>query len=89
MGGIAYSGARGISKVEVQIDSGAWVEAELRNPSVSPLTWVQWRYDWKPVPGTHNVAVRATDGKGVLQIDRYSDPAPEGATGIDAVTIKV
>jgi hypothetical protein len=89
LGGIAYSGARGISKVEVQIDNGAWVEAQLRNPALSPLTWVQWRYDWKPTPGTHNVAVRATDGRGALQVTAAVDPAPEGATGIDSVTIQV
>lgn len=89
LGGIAYAGAKGISKVEVQIDQEAWVEAELRNPAVSPLTWVQWRYDWKPVPGTHDVAVRATDGRGILQITHAFDPAPQGATGIHSVRIKV
>jgi hypothetical protein len=89
LGGIAYAGVKGISKVEVQIDQGPWAEAQLRNPAVSPLTWVQWRYDWEPVPGTHDVAVRATDGKGILQVTHAFDPAPDGATGIHSVRIKV
>jgi hypothetical protein len=32
VGGIAYSGARGISKVEVRVDNGPWEEARLRAP---------------------------------------------------------
>ena len=89
LGGIAWAGDRGISKVELQIDSDPWVAAELRNPAVSPLTWVQWRYDWKAAPGSHTVQVRATNGAGQLQdpVTRY--PSPEGATGIHSVTINI
>ena len=89
LGGIAWAGARGISKVEVQIDDQPWAIAELRNPAVSPLTWVQWRYNWKATTGTHNVQVRATDGTGALQDPNATYPAPEGATGIDSVQITV
>jgi DMSO/TMAO reductase YedYZ molybdopterin-dependent catalytic subunit len=89
LGGIAWAGARGISKVEVQIDDQPWVTADLRNPAVSPLTWVQWRYNWNATTGTHNVQVRATDGTGALQDLTSRDPSPEGATGIDSVQITV
>lgn len=89
LGGIAWSGMRGISKVEIQIDDAPWIVAELRSPAVSPLTWVQWRYDWKPVPGKHTIKVRATDGTGALQETKKASPQPEGATGIDSVTISV
>ncbi len=89
LGGIAWAGARGISKVEVQIDGAPWVEAELRTPTVSPLTWVQWRYDWKPTSGLHTVSVRATDGAGALQTATPTDPAPEGATGIYSTQISI
>jgi DMSO/TMAO reductase YedYZ molybdopterin-dependent catalytic subunit len=37
IGGIAHAGARGISKVEVQVDAGPWERAELRTP-LSQLT---------------------------------------------------
>ncbi len=86
VGGIAYAGARGISKVEVQVDDGPWQAAELRDPPVSPLTWVQWRYAWPDVStGRHTFRVRAYDGAGSLQPVIYSDPHPDGATGIDQV----
>lgn len=83
VGGIAYAGARGISKVEVQVDSGPWLPAELRTPALSPLTWVQWRYLWKAQIGQHTLKVRAYDGTGQLQIETPAPPAPDGATGYD------
>jgi len=89
LGGIAWAGARGISKVEVQIDDQPWDTAELRSPAVSPLTWIQWRYNWKATTGTHTVQVRATDGTGALQDATSRYPAPEGATGIDSVRITI
>lgn len=89
LGGIAYAGGRGIQKVEVQIDDGAWQEAQLPSPAVSPLTWMQWRFDWKPVPGNHRISVRATDGMGVQQTTDQNDVAPDGATGIYSVDIRI
>jgi DMSO/TMAO reductase YedYZ molybdopterin-dependent catalytic subunit len=82
VGGIAYSGARGISRVEVQVDDGPWVEARLRVPPLSPLSWVQWRYDWPYQPGRHAFRVRAYDGRGTLQPTEMRGPHPDGATGI-------
>ncbi len=89
IGGIAWAGARGISKVEIQIDAGSWNAAELRNPPLSPLTWVQWRYFWKATPGNHMVSVRAYDGQGVLQVTDSNQTYPNGATGIDQVAADV
>ncbi len=89
LGGIAWAGARGISQVEVQVDNGPWTAVQLRKPTVGPLTWVQWRYDWKAVPGSHTVQVRATDGAGALQTTAPSDPGPEGATGIYSVSLNI
>jgi len=86
VGGIAYAGANGISKVEVQVDEESWVAAELRDPALSPLTWVQWRYDWPRETGRHKFKVRATDGLGELQIPEANPVRPDGATGIHEVT---
>jgi hypothetical protein len=85
VGGIAYAGARGISKVEIQVDDGPWQEAELRNPPLSPLSWVQWRFAWQSTPGKHVVRVRAYDGTGALQETTESGSFPAGATGVNAV----
>jgi DMSO/TMAO reductase YedYZ molybdopterin-dependent catalytic subunit len=89
VGGIAYAGARGISKVEVQVDNGPWEKAELRTPPLSPLTWVQWRYDWKATPGRHDIKVRAYDGQGQLQITNNNPTYPDGATGIYSTTADI
>lgn len=82
VGGIAYSGARGISRVEVRADDGPWEKAELREPALSPLTWVQWRYEWPATPGKHMLQVRAYDGTGQVQIESERGTYPDGATGL-------
>jgi DMSO/TMAO reductase YedYZ molybdopterin-dependent catalytic subunit len=81
IGGIAHAGARGISKVEVQVDDGPWQQAALRTP-MSPLTWVIWRYDWPYQSGKHTFTVRCDAGNGTTQIATPSPPEPNGATGL-------
>ncbi len=89
IGGIAYAGAKGISKVEVQIDDGPWQQADLRIPPLSPLTWVQWRYDWPSEAGRHVARVRTYDGSGELQIVDSSGARPDGATGVHEITFNI
>jgi DMSO/TMAO reductase YedYZ molybdopterin-dependent catalytic subunit len=81
IGGIAHAGARGISKVEVQVDDGPWQAAEIRTP-LSQLTWVIWRYDWPFQPGKHTFTVRCYDGSSTPQIVEVMPPAPSGASGL-------
>ena len=81
IGGIAHAGARGVSKVEVQVDGGEWREAKLRAP-LSGLTWVIWRYDWPFQKGRHTFTVRCYDGAGAPQIVEEAPPAPSGASGL-------
>jgi DMSO/TMAO reductase YedYZ molybdopterin-dependent catalytic subunit len=81
IGGIAHAGARGISKVEVQVDDGPWREASLRTP-LSSTTWVIWRYDWPFQEGAHTFTVRCYDGGGAPQVAEVSEPHPSGATGL-------
>jgi len=88
LGGFAWAGERTIKKVELQFGDLPWIESELCNPPVSPLTWVPWRYDWTPAPGSYQVKVRATDGNGDLQIAKNETPYPEGPTGIEVVNYK-
>jgi DMSO/TMAO reductase YedYZ molybdopterin-dependent catalytic subunit len=86
VGGIAYGGANGINKVELQVDDGPWLEAELRAPPLSHLTWVQWLYDWPRETGRHLFKVRAYNGLGVLQVAESNPVRPDGATGIHEVS---
>jgi DMSO/TMAO reductase YedYZ molybdopterin-dependent catalytic subunit len=81
VGGIAFSGARGISKVEVRVDGGDWQEAQLRAP-LSGTTWVIWRYDWPFQAEDHTFEVRCAEGDGTPQIEESHDSRPSGATGI-------
>jgi hypothetical protein len=81
IGGIAYAGARGISRVEVRVDDGRWEAAELRKP-LSETTWVIWRYAWPFQSGEHVVSVRCVDGKGQPQSEESRGERPSGATGI-------
>jgi hypothetical protein len=89
VGGIAWAGDRGIQRVELQVDDGEWVEATLRTPPLSALTWVQWRYDWPMVSGRHTFRVRATDGTGTLQTAEQHGTRPDGATGYHQMTVSI
>ena len=89
VGGIAWAGDRGISRVDLQVDDGPWEEAELRTPPLSGLTWVQWRYNWRATEGRHTLTVRATDGAGALQIAEEQDVHPDGATGYHSVRARI
>jgi DMSO/TMAO reductase YedYZ molybdopterin-dependent catalytic subunit len=85
--GVAWAPDRGVSRVEVGIDD-RWREAKLSTP-ISKATWVQWTVDWDATPGTHTIAVRATDGTGEVQTAQESPPAPDGARGYHTITVTV
>jgi DMSO/TMAO reductase YedYZ molybdopterin-dependent catalytic subunit len=88
--GIAFGGPHTISKVEVSVDRAkSWQEAELE-PTLSPYSWVIWNYRWHPPkPGKYQVAVRATDAKGNLQIAELVRPQPAGASGLHTIIADV
>lgn len=88
IGGIAFAGARGISRVEIKVDDQDWVQADLRSP-LSETTWVIWRYEWLFAEGEHTFAVRCYDGTGTLQILEESSARPDGSTGLHSVTRKI
>lgn len=69
--GVAYTGTRGVSRVEVSVDDGqTWQEATLE-PALGKLTWRRWSYPWRPgAPGLHTVAARTYDGAGNAQEER-------------------
>ena len=81
IGGIAYAGDRGISRVEVRADGGEWQPAQLRAP-LSESTWVIWRYEWPFAAGDHLFEVRCAEGDGTPQIEESTDARPDGSTGI-------
>ena len=88
LGGVAWAMHRGISKVEVQIDDQPWATATLADePTID--SWRQWKYAWQATSGSHTVRVRATDGTGAVQTSASAPPAPDGATGLHTITMRV
>ena len=90
IGGIAFAGARGISKVDVSTDGGKTFGAAELEPALGPLTWVRWKLDWTP-PGTgkFQIVARSTDKTGALETQIRREPFPNGATGWDSTDVLV
>lgn len=86
--GVAWAQRRGIERVEVRIDDGAWQDARLAAEDTRD-TWRQWSLSWQAVPGNHSVTVRATDGTGQVQTSRRAKTVPDGASGHHSVVITV
>jgi DMSO/TMAO reductase YedYZ molybdopterin-dependent catalytic subunit len=86
--GVAWAPTRGIAGVEVAVDEGSWVAAELV-PGGSEDTWVQWHAELPLTPGRHRLTVRATDGGGDVQSAGPRPPAPDGAEGWHTVDVEV
>ncbi|MFC8046299.1 molybdopterin-dependent oxidoreductase [Nocardia sp. NPDC057353] len=78
--GVAWAQRHGIDRVEVQVDSGPWQQAELA-AEYSIDTWRQWRWAWDAAPGAHTLRVRATDRTGTTQTDARARPFPDGSSG--------
>jgi DMSO/TMAO reductase YedYZ molybdopterin-dependent catalytic subunit len=82
IGGVAFSGDREISKVEVSLDGGLTWRDALLDERISALSWRLWVYQHETTePGVVLVAVRATDGTGELQTPEPRGSLPDGATG--------
>ena len=86
--GVAWAQHRGIDRVEVRVDDGAWEPAELGAEDTID-TWRQWVYRWDATPGSHALAVRATDGEGETQTEDTVPPFPDGATGYHSIRVDV
>ena len=90
VGGVAFAGTRGVSKVEYTTDGGStWITAPF-DPPLSSLTWVLWRATWTPATeGAYKLMVRATDGSGALQDRNSAASYPSGASGYHAIQVNV
>jgi DMSO/TMAO reductase YedYZ molybdopterin-dependent catalytic subunit len=86
--GVAFAGLRGISKVEVKVNDGAWQPATLHVPPLSDQTWVQWRMETSTA-GELRITVRAVDGERQPQIEAPQPQKPDGATGLHEWRIRV
>ncbi|CDP81983.1 MULTISPECIES: molybdopterin-dependent oxidoreductase [Mycolicibacterium] len=88
-GGVAWAQNRGVRGVEVRIDDGPWLSAELGD-AYSNQTWRLWSVPWQATgPGRHTLTVRATDNTGAVQTSDQAPTVPDGATGWHSVNFSV
>ncbi|MFZ5997017.1 MAG: molybdopterin-dependent oxidoreductase [Nitrospirota bacterium] len=95
IGGVAFAGRYGISRVQVSLDGGkSWKDADIKSP-LSKWAWTLWRYDWNSSKeGNYTIKVRAYDRAGKVQespslLGRITRSFPAGAKGIHSVNVTV
>ena len=65
--GVAITDGTPLKSVDVQLDEGPWVAAQMEKPA-NPYAWTWFRAQLpKPAAGTHTVVSRATDALGRTQ----------------------
>ena len=91
IGGIAFAGTKGISKVQVSIDNGStWKDASIKEP-LSSYSWVMWAAELNLPSGQlkgYKLTVRATDKAGTVQTSEIREPFPDGSTGYHIISIQ-
>jgi hypothetical protein len=78
--GVAWAPHTGVARVEVKVDDGDWVDAELGDEDIDDA-WRLWRLPWTATPGAHIIRARTTDKQGVTQTEEPTPPEPNGASG--------
>jgi DMSO/TMAO reductase YedYZ molybdopterin-dependent catalytic subunit len=73
--GAAWSGLTPVRAVEVKVDDGEWLGANVDESHKEPYTWRFWSMEWKaPKPGEHTIVSRAIDENANVQ-PAADDPA--------------
>jgi len=95
IGGVAFAGRYGISRVQVSVDNkGTWRDAALK-PPLSKWSWTIWSFNWKPsTVGEYTITVRGIDKAGRVQessslFGRLLGSFPDGAKGLHSVDVHV
>ena len=88
--GVAFSGDKGISEVDVSTDAGStWQRAILKQP-LSGFTWVLWELAWQPPKaGSYTIVARAIDLEGNVQDPNQEPPLPNGSSGYHSIVLNV
>jgi DMSO/TMAO reductase YedYZ molybdopterin-dependent catalytic subunit len=88
--GVAFSGNKGISEVDISTDAGqTWQRAILKQP-LSGFTWVLWELAWQPPKaGSYTIVARAIDLEGNVQDPNEEPPLPNGSSGYHSIILNV
>ncbi|MEP6851308.1 MAG: molybdopterin-dependent oxidoreductase [bacterium] len=85
--GVAWHQHVGVARVEVRVDDGPWMGADLGTVPSSD-TWRQWTVPWRVVErGAHTVTVRAVSADGGVQDTAIRRPLPGAASGLHRITV--
>ena len=84
--GVAWAQNRGVTRVQVRVDDGQWMNATLPQ-ELSIDSWRQWYLEYDFTPGPHTISVRAADATGETQIAKLQPPRPDGATGYHTIRV--
>ena len=84
--GVAWAQNRGVARVEVRINEGPWMDADLPE-ELAIDTWRQWAIEFDFPAGESVLQVRATDALGDTQTEEIRPPAPDGATGYHTILV--
>lgn len=77
--GVAWAPPSGVEGVEVSVDGGPWLKADLA-AELAPTAWRQWSLDWDAVMGSHRIRVRSI-GRNAAQAEEPAPPYPAGSSG--------
>lgn len=78
-GGVSFAGTRGIQRVRVRANGGAWQAARLE-PALSAYTWTRWVAQL-PAPENALIEANAQDGTDAWQELAPVNPFPNGPAG--------
>jgi DMSO/TMAO reductase YedYZ molybdopterin-dependent catalytic subunit len=84
--GVAWAQTRGIGAVEVRVDEGPWLPAQL-SPQVDADLWRQWVLPYDFAPGSYQLTVRATSAEGEVQTEERAEPFPDGSSGLHSIRV--
>ncbi|MFC4786314.1 molybdopterin-dependent oxidoreductase [Nocardioides sp. MAHUQ-72] len=86
--GYAWAPPIGVDAVQLQVDDGPWVDADL-GIDLGPDAWRPWSAEWRATPGRHELRVRCRTTTGQWQSDTSATPYPHGVRGLHAVALHV
>jgi hypothetical protein len=66
--GTAYAGRDPVERVEISVDGGGWVDADLDYATGEPDIWVLWSFTWTAVQGDHTLQARCTTASGAQSV---------------------